>query len=596
MSRARRPCQDVGVGVDAGNLVARPLTGLDIGLVGAALVAMVALTTRSGPSVTSYGRVGPAAEALVLVGSAGLLGAAAAVAALGASRRMVASLVAAGVAWAADEIVGWSGGPVVVRSTAAVLAPLLPAALLYMATAVPTVARLPAARLVARLSGASALAVSAGRALVHDPFLDRYCWANCGANSFVVWADRHLATDLLVAQRVGAVAAGLGVVGVSLLEGSATTALGRRRALPVLGPLMVAGAAEAFRGLALLDDPAEDPAASLSMAVFATRACALALVAAGAVAVAGLEARRQRAVARLARSLEAGVSGTFEASLQTSLADASVRVVYVLPNGQLVDSEGRTATLDPSDHQVVTTIARSESPVAYVLHDRSVGIGTGLGPAARLAIDNERLQAGSLAHLSELVASRARLVAAGDCARRDLERDLHDGVQQHVVALSFKLRMAAAASLRHGVADSTAALDDALSDTQVMLGELRTLARGIFPAVLVEAGLLPALRTLAVTSPIPLAVDGEWPAEMTAETSMAAYFAVATWVESRSVIDDHLRVTVRGHGPGVVLELISGSSVAAADIPVAIGDRVGAVGGTVRSKGDMMRIELPCGS
>lgn len=581
--------------VDTTGLIERPLAGLDVALVGTALVAVLALTTGPGPSVTSYGRVGPTAEVLVLVVSAGLLGAAAAFAAFGGDGRLVAPFLVAGAGWVGDEMVGWSGGPLLARSTAAVLAPLLPAALLYLAAASSVIGRTPAVRLIAGFVGVSTAAISVGRALVHDPFLDRYCWANCVGNSFQVWADRHLAADLLGAQRGVAVMAGVGVVGVSLSGVSATTALGRRRSLPVLGPLALAGMAEALRGVVLLADPAEDPGARLSIAVFAIRGCALMLVAAGAVAVAATQARRHRAVARLARSLGAGASGTFESSLQASLDDTSVRVVYVLPNGQLVDGDGRHAALEPNGSQVVTTIARSESPVAYVIHDRSVGIGTGLGPAARLAIDNERLQAGSLTHLSELVASRARLVSAGDRARRDIERDLHDGVQQHVVALSFRLRMAAALSRRHGDADTAAALDEVLAGTQIILGELRTLARGIFPAVLVEAGLLPALRTLAVTSPIPLDVEGELPTEMPQEASMAAYFAVATWVGLRSATADHLRVTVRRHEPGVVLELASGSSSVAAEVPVAVADRVGAVAGTVRLDGNVLRIELPCG-
>ena len=120
-----------------------------------------------------------------------------------------------------------------------------------------------------------------------------------------------------------------------------------------------------------------------------------------------------------------------------------------------------------------------------------------IGAAARLAVDNERLRAEVLARVADLRASRARIVATADGTRQRLERDLHDGAQQQLLAASFELRQACSSAAASGDAELAARLTDASEQAQQALTELRDLAHGIYPAILTEAGLEPAVRSLA---------------------------------------------------------------------------------------------------
>ena len=113
------------------------------------------------------------------------------------------------------------------------------------------------------------------------------------------------------------------------------------------------------------------------------------------------------------------------------------------------------------------------------------------------------LQAEVLAQLEDLRASRARVVEVGDSERRRLERNLHDGAQQRLLALSYDLRLARAGSKTSGAPEVTALLTSAEKEAQTAIDELRELAHGIYPAVLTEAGIGPALWTLADSAPLP---------------------------------------------------------------------------------------------
>jgi signal transduction histidine kinase len=125
----------------------------------------------------------------------------------------------------------------------------------------------------------------------------------------------------------------------------------------------------------------------------------------------------------------------------------------------------------------------------------------------------------------ELRASRARIVRAEDEARRALERNLHDGAQQRLVALSVGLRLVES-KLRESPEEAAALLAGSREELAHALEELRELARGIHPAVLTDRGLGPALEALAMRAPIP--VELEAPAERLAPAvEAAAYYVVA---------------------------------------------------------------------
>ena len=205
----------------------------------------------------------------------------------------------------------------------------------------------------------------------------------------------------------------------------------------------------------------------------------------------------------------------------------------------------------------------------------------------------------------ELAASRARIVAAGDQARRRIERDLHDGTQQRLVSLVLDLRAAEAAvpperpELRAqlaGVADGLAgALDD-----------LRELTRGIHPAILSEGGLRPALKALARRSVVPVELDVDVQRRLPEPVEVAAYYVVsealantakhaqasAAYVDVRAD-DGSLHLSVRDDGVG-------GATPGRGSGLIGLTDRVEALGGTLTlhspaGKGTSLQVDLPIG-
>jgi signal transduction histidine kinase len=123
----------------------------------------------------------------------------------------------------------------------------------------------------------------------------------------------------------------------------------------------------------------------------------------------------------------------------------------------------------------------------------------------------------------KLKESRARIVEATDDARRRIERDLHDGAQQHLVALALSLRLVA----RRAEPSTAAAIDGCIKDLQTALAELRELARGLHPAVLTERGLVPALQMLAARSPVPVVLDARLAGRLPPAQEVALYFVAA---------------------------------------------------------------------
>ena len=173
-------------------------------------------------------------------------------------------------------------------------------------------------------------------------------------------------------------------------------------------------------------------------------------------------------------------------------------MAYWLPERRLyVDAEGGREIAAPEDgsSRSVTEVERDGQRVAAIIHDPALDDSRDLvaAPAPRLALalENERLDAELRARVEELRASRARLVRAGLDERRRLERDLHDGAQQRLVALRLALGLRA-----QGVATRpprSGLLDGAMTELDAALEELRELARGIHPGVLTDHGLEPAL-------------------------------------------------------------------------------------------------------
>jgi len=203
--------------------------------------------------------------------------------------------------------------------------------------------------------------------------------------------------------------------------------------------------------------------------------------------------------------LLAGLGGARDPSalrerLARALEDPSLTLAYRLEREERwVDADGHSLALPgPEDpDRVATSVELDGRPVGALLHSRALcedpGFVGSVAAAAGLAVENERLQAQLRARVEELRASRARIVREGMAERRRLERDLHDGAQQRLVALSLTLRLA------HGRVEkdpegARALLAGAQEELTVALAELRELARGIHPAVLSDRGLEPRSR------------------------------------------------------------------------------------------------------
>jgi signal transduction histidine kinase len=235
----------------------------------------------------------------------------------------------------------------------------------------------------------------------------------------------------------------------------------------------------------------------------------------------------------LLRLGEAPGTGSLRARLADALGDRSLQLVFWLEDKRCwVDAEGRRVEL-PADHGTArawTAVELEGRRVGAIVHDLTLSedpeLLRSLAAAAGLAMENERLQAQLRARVEELRTSRARIVEAGTHERRRLERNLHDGAQQRLVALSLTLRLAQG-KVHKDPEKADELLAAAQDELTLALGELRELARGIHPAVLSDRGLGAALEALVGRAPITVDL-AELPGDRLPEAiEAAAYFVVA---------------------------------------------------------------------
>jgi signal transduction histidine kinase len=244
--------------------------------------------------------------------------------------------------------------------------------------------------------------------------------------------------------------------------------------------------------------------------------------------------QRAGAVSELLLALgEAPGIGTLRCRLANALGDESLDLVFWLEDkGKWVDPEGHVVQLPPDGDpaRAWTAVELEDRRVGAIVHDVTLceepELLRSVAAAAGLAMENERLQAQLRARVEELRASRARIVEAGTQERRRLERNLHDGAQQRLVALSLTLRLAQG-KLHKDPDKANDLINAAQEELTLALAELRELARGIHPAILSDRGLGPALEALAGRAPIAVELaevpDDPFPEAIEA----AAYFVVA---------------------------------------------------------------------
>jgi signal transduction histidine kinase len=220
-------------------------------------------------------------------------------------------------------------------------------------------------------------------------------------------------------------------------------------------------------------------------------------------------------------------------ALANALGDPSLRVAYWSPiDDAFVDADGSRVELpEPDSDQAITMLERDGAREAAIIHDAILleepGLIASVASAMRLAVENDRLTAAVEEQLQEVRASRARIVAAGDIERQRVERDLHDGAQQRLVALTLALRLARSRLGADADPAIQESLEQAAAEAKAALGELRELARGIHPQILTEAGLGAAVESLAARVPVRVTVEVDPDERFTPAVEAVAYFVVS---------------------------------------------------------------------
>jgi signal transduction histidine kinase len=295
-------------------------------------------------------------------------------------------------------------------------------------------------------------------------------------------------------------------------------------------------------------------------------------------------------------------------ALARALRDPSLTLAYWLPDFQIyVDLDGRPVVVPATDGRATALIDREGAHVAALLHDDALDderdLLDGVTAAAGIALENARLHAELQARLEELRGSRARVIAEGQKERQRLERNLHDGAQQRLIALSLDLNRLGQRLTT--VPEAQARLDEARQEIALSLEELRDVARGIHPAVLSGHGLEIALESIVAQAPLPVRLHVELGGRLQESLEVAAYYVVS---ESLANVGKHARATAASVEVGrlrkhVVIEVID-NGIGGADTERGTGlrglaDRVEALGGRLRiwtpaGGGTRVRAEIPC--
>jgi signal transduction histidine kinase len=239
----------------------------------------------------------------------------------------------------------------------------------------------------------------------------------------------------------------------------------------------------------------------------------------------------------------------------------------------VAERRAESDALGEEHERVLTELARQ---VGLALHN------VALDSALQASLDEVRRQA------EELQASRARIVATADAERRRIERNLHDGAQQHLVALAVNLRLA-----RDFVGDdpetAAAMLDELATSIRDTITELRDLAHGIYPPLLMDSGLPEALRAAAGRNPLDVVVEAEGLRRYPTEVEAAVYFCCLEALQNaaKHAPEAKASVVVRDDGTELRFEVIDDGPGFAPEAMrrghgfVNMSDRLGAIGGSV---------------
>jgi signal transduction histidine kinase len=296
-------------------------------------------------------------------------------------------------------------------------------------------------------------------------------------------------------------------------------------------------------------------------------------------------------------------------ALARALHDPSLTLAHWLPDFEAwVDADGAEVTL-PTDgsNRATTPIQRKGDRVAVLVHDTvhvdEPELLDAVSAAAEIGLENARLHAELRARVDDLRGSRGRVIAAGQNERQRLERNLHDGAQQRLIALSLHLRRLGRRF--QDDAETKEGLDQAQREIGLTLAELRAISRGLHPAVVTAHGLPVALESLVALGPVPTELTVTLDRRLAEGLEVAAYYVVG---ESLANVGKHAHaasasVVVGCRNGELVVEIVD-DGVGGADTERGSGlrglaDRIEALGGRLRvwtpaGGGTRVRAEIPC--
>jgi signal transduction histidine kinase len=470
----------------------------------------------------------------------------------------------------------------------------------------------PSGRLATRLDRAlfaAAVALVGGLFLPTALLVERFpapspwamCTRDCPPNAFMLLdhTPAFVGAWVVPARELLMVALLFGVFGSIAARVRRASALQRRTLMPVL----VASAALVASLAACVIVRRASPGAAALGPLFRIYALSIPGLAIGfLVGMVRWQAYTARALERLA----VGVQGDVEPArlrrvLARALQDPRLEIVEV-PDHPPEAGPGRAAT----------ALGDPRRPAALLLHDAALRDDPGFLEAVRVcalaAIERRELLAAVAEEQHELAQSRAQLMADADRERRRIERDLHDGAQQHLIALRIKLALASERLRTQERRDPTL-LNDLGAEVEEIIDEIRALASGVYPSLLTDHGLEAALLAVARRAPLPVQIDVRDVGRHPEEVEVAVYFACVEALQNaaKHAPEATVRITVRAgagrlrfevrdDGPGFVVE----------QVPHRRGlthmhDRVAAVDGTlvVRSapgRGTRVTGEVPTGA
>jgi signal transduction histidine kinase len=405
----------------------------------------------------------------------------------------------------------------------------------------------------------------------------------CPSNLLFVRDDMRLHSAIMSTQRLFGLILAAAAIALLVRRWSNASAPLRRALVPVFSTGGVTFAL--FLLAALVSGSA--PAASRALSTATQFALATVPV---AFLVGLLNARLARAgvsdlVVELGRM---PAPGRLRDALARALGDPSLELAYWIDGSEsYAGIDGRPVGVETSDERAVTVLERGGRRVAALVHDPALAehqdLLDAVSSAAGLALENEQLQAELRAQLEELRESRARIVEAGDTARRRLERNLHDGAQQRLVALSVALGVVETklAPDPEGAAELLAA---ARGELAAGLAELREIARGLHPAIL-SRGLELALTALAERSPVPVELELETAERFPGQVEAAVYYVAAEALTNvaRYANATTVRVRMRRDGDWLQVEVVDdgvgGATISRGSGLEGLRDRVEANGG-----------------